>query len=110
MEQATSLERINFCAWQEIPRLLWNSKVYTVFNCTSSYIPFTGVTIPAYSFPYKQAKQQEIPLQALTGPGGSRRLRLPDILRQSAHEGGKVVSPMHLPPLPPGNIPSTNVC
>jgi hypothetical protein len=43
-------------------------------------------------------------LQALTGPEGSKRLRLPD-LRQSAHEGGKVVSPTHRPPLPPGNIP-----
>jgi hypothetical protein len=41
-----------------------------------------------------------IPLQALTGPDGSSSLRLPD-LRQSAHEGGKVVSPMHLPLLTP---------
>jgi hypothetical protein len=32
------------------------------------------------------------------GPWGSRRLR---ISRQSAHEGGKVVSPTHRPPLPP---------
>jgi len=34
------------------------------------------------------------------GPEGSRRLRLP-ISRQMAHEGGKVVSPTHRPPLPP---------
>jgi len=39
------------------------------------------------------------PLQAWTGPEGSRRLRLP-ISRQSAHEGGKVVSLMHWLPLP----------
>jgi len=32
------------------------------------------------------------------------------ISRQSAHEGGKVVSPMHRPPLPPGNIPGTHFC
>jgi hypothetical protein len=32
------------------------------------------------------------------------------ILRQSAHEGGKVVSPMHRPPLPQGNIPGTHFC
>jgi hypothetical protein len=32
------------------------------------------------------------------------------ILRQSAHEGGKVVSPTHRPPLPPGNIPGTHFC
>jgi hypothetical protein len=29
---------------------------------------------------------------------------------QSAHEGGKVVSPMHRPSLPPGNIPGTHFC
>jgi hypothetical protein len=42
-------------------------------------------------------------------------LRFPEvwgsqILRQSAHEGGKVVSPKHRPPLSPGNIPGTHFC
>ena len=37
-------------------------------------------------------KDKAIPLQAWTGPEGSR---------QSAHEGGKVVSPTHRSPLPP---------
>jgi hypothetical protein len=32
------------------------------------------------------------------------------ILRQSTHEGGKVVSPTHRPPLTPGNIPGTHFC
>jgi len=32
------------------------------------------------------------------------------ISRQSAHEGGKVVSPIHRPTLPPGNIPGTQFC
>jgi hypothetical protein len=32
------------------------------------------------------------------------------ILRQSEHEGGKVVSPTHRPRLPPGNIPGTHLC
>jgi hypothetical protein len=45
-------------------------------------------------------KDKAIPLQALTDPEGSRRLRIQDFLRQSAHEGGKVVSPKHRPPLP----------
>jgi hypothetical protein len=36
-------------------------------------------------------------------------LRLPHV-GQSAHEGGKVVSPTHRPPLPPGNIPGTHFC
>jgi hypothetical protein len=50
-----------------------------------------------------------IPLQALTGPEGSRRLGS-QISRQSAHEGGKVVSPTHWLPLPPLNIPGTHFC
>jgi hypothetical protein len=48
-------------------------------------------------------KGNAVSLQPLTGPESSRSLRL--ILRQTAHEGGKVVSPTHRPPLPPGNIP-----
>jgi hypothetical protein len=32
------------------------------------------------------------------------------ILRLSAHEGGKVVSPTHRPPLPPWDIPGTHLC
>jgi hypothetical protein len=32
------------------------------------------------------------------------------ISRRSAHEGGKVVSPTHRSPLPPGNIPGTHFC
>ena len=50
-----------------------------------------------------------IPLQAWTGPGSSR-VSGSQISRQWAHEGGKVVSPTHWPPLPPGNIPSSHFC
>jgi hypothetical protein len=46
----------------------------------------------------RSKKGKAIPLLALTGPEGSRKLRLLD-LRQSAHEVGKVVSPTHRPPL-----------
>jgi hypothetical protein len=51
--------------------------------------------------PVRKGKCKAIQLQPLTGPEGSRRLRLPDqITRQSAHEGGKAVSSTHWPPLP----------
>jgi hypothetical protein len=56
-----------------------------------------------------KGKGEAIPLQALTGPEGSKRLRFPDF-KQSVHEVGKVVSPTHRSPLPPGNIPGTHFC
>jgi hypothetical protein len=56
-----------------------------------------------------KVKGKAIPLLALTGPEGSRSL-YSQILRQLAHEGGKVVCPTHWPPLPPGNSPGTHLC
>jgi len=46
------------------------------------------------------------PGQALRIPGGWSS----QISRQSAHEGGKVVSRTHRPPLLPGNISGTHFC
>jgi len=50
-----------------------------------------------------------VPLQAWTGPEGSRKLRFPDFVT-TAQDGGKVVSLMHRPRLPPGNTPGTHFC
>jgi len=50
-----------------------------------------------------------VPLQAWSGPEGSRKLRFPDFMT-TAQEGGKVVSLTHRPPLPPGNTPGTHFC
>ena len=76
-------------------------------------LPF-GVTIPAtvpqrseipeglmnYSVYIKKCKS--VPLQAWSGPEGSRKLRFPDFMT-TAQEGGKVVSLTHRPHLPPRN-------
>jgi hypothetical protein len=54
-------------------------------------------------------KGKAVPLQAWTGPEGSRKLRFPDFVTTAQH-GGKVVSITHRPPLPPGNTPGTHLC
>jgi len=54
-----------------------------------------------------KGKGKAVPLQAWSGPEGSRKLRFPDFMTM-AQDGGKVVSLMHRPPLPPGNTPSTH--
>jgi hypothetical protein len=53
------------------------------------------------------SKGKAVPLQAWSGPGGSRKLRFPDYMT-TAQDCGKVVSLMHRPPLPSGNAPGTH--
>ena len=52
-------------------------------------------------------KGKAVPLQAWSGPEGSRNLRFPDFMTM-AQDGGKVVSLTHRPPLPPGNTLGTH--
>jgi hypothetical protein len=54
-------------------------------------------------------KGKAVPLQAWSGPEGSRNLRFPDYTT-TAQDGGKVVSLTHRPPLAPGNAPGTYFC
>ena len=56
-----------------------------------------------------KSKGKAVPLQACTGPEGSRTLRFPGFVT-TAQDGGKVVSLTHRPPLPPGNAPGTHFC
>jgi len=54
-------------------------------------------------------KGTAVPLQAWIGPVVPRKLRFPDYMT-TAQDGGKVVSPTHRPPLPPGNALGTHFC
>jgi len=54
-------------------------------------------------------KKKTVPLQAWSGPEGSWKLKFPDFMTMP-QDGGKVVSLMHWPPLPPGNTPGTHFC
>jgi hypothetical protein len=54
-------------------------------------------------------KVKAVPLQAWSGPEGSRKLRFLDFMT-TAQYGGKVVSLTHRPHLPPGNTPGTHFC
>ena len=56
-----------------------------------------------------KGKGTAVPLQAWSGPESSRKLRFPDLMT-TAQDGGKVVSLMQRPPLPPGNTPGAHFC
>jgi hypothetical protein len=56
-----------------------------------------------------KGKGKAVPLQAWSGPEGSRKLRFPDFMTL-AQESGYVVSLTHRPPLPQGNTPGTHFC
>ena len=62
---------------------------------------FNGVKVKV-----KVKQSLYMPGQALRFPGGLWS----QISRQLPHEGGKVVSSTHLPPLFPGNIPGSYFC
>jgi hypothetical protein len=54
-------------------------------------------------------KGKAVPLQAWSGPEGSRKLGFTDFMTTS-QDGGKIVSLTHRPPLPPENTPGTHFC
>ena len=57
----------------------------------------------------QKIKIKSVPLQAWSGPEGSRKLMFPYFMTM-AQGGGKVVSLTHRPHLPPGNSPGTHFC
>jgi len=54
-------------------------------------------------------KGKLVPLQAWSGPNGSKKLRFPDFMTR-AQGGGKVVCLTPQPHLSPGNSPGTHLC
>jgi hypothetical protein len=56
-----------------------------------------------------KGKGKSVPLRAWSGLEGSRKLKFPDYMT-TTEDGGKVVSLIHRPPLPPGNATGTHFC
>ena len=75
-------------------------------NCAALALKQCHVIPPSVTY---LSKSKALPLQACSGPEGSRKLRFPDFLT-TAQDGGKVVSLKHRPPIPPGNAPGTHFC
>ena len=87
-------------AWGILYCHLWSIRLFSTF-------PHYLTNGTNFRRGLKQKKQSHYkPGQAQRVPGGWGS----QSSRQSAHEGGKVVSPTHRPCLPPGNIPGTHFC
>jgi hypothetical protein len=70
---------------------------------------FGDYKMPGLKLTASKGKGKAVPLQAWSGPEGSRKLRFPDYMT-TAQDGVKVVSLMHRLPLPPGYAPGTHFC
>jgi hypothetical protein len=82
-----------------------------MLSSDSVTLPFFSHILPsAGRFPNRQEEKGKAePLQACSGPEGSRKLRFSDFMT-TVHEGGKIGSLTHRPHLPPGNSPGTHFC
>ena len=87
----------------------YSSCVFVSPSSSSPFIIQFFLVKLSFLFILKSKKVKAVPLQACSGPQGSRNLRFPDYMTM-AQDGGKVVSLTHRPPLPPGNLPGTHFC
>ena len=80
-----------------------------IFTC-QAVPPCAFVLTPSIGELVHEGKNgKAVPLQAWSGPEGSRKLRFPDFMT-TAQDSGKVVNLTHRPPLPPRNPPGTHIC
>jgi len=73
------------------------------------YLRMPYATQPPATLFKRKEKKNTVLLQVWSGPEGSRNLRFPNFMTTS-QDGGKFVSLMQHPPLPPGNAPGTHFC
>ena len=72
------------------------------FRFVAQHLNHCATAVPVFTYRYVKGK-------AVPGREGSRKLRFPDYMTM-AQDGGKVVSPKHRQPYPPGNAPGTHFC
>jgi hypothetical protein len=93
---------ISFVSLLNISNCIWDHQRINIFLKGNYYIlhsPVIPLLLSCIGFLVKKGKGKSVPLQAWSGPEGSRTLRFPDFMT-TAQDGGKVVSLTHRPPLP----------
>ena len=105
---------ITLCRWpsgMQVRGTLWPA--YQTITYTERYIPgdvlMQLILLMMSTGLLETCEGKAVPLQAWSGPEGSRKLRFPDFMT-TAQDGGKVVSLTHRLPLPPRNTPGTHFC
>ena len=99
--------RVELTKTEKVSRTVMSNKLgyslacYANFTITEGLWVLFCVYIYIYIYIYIY-KGKAVPLQAWSGPDGSRKLRFPDFMT-TAQDGGKVVSLTHRSPLPAGN-------
>jgi hypothetical protein len=98
---------------QYLKKIKNNSKkislCYSNVHDLNSNKHYTVYTVHCDTTTRVTTKGKAVPLQAWSGPEGSRKLRFPHHMT-TARDGGKVVSLTYRPTITPGNVPGTHFC
>jgi len=107
-----SLQKIiNKKLYQYLKRFSYFSRsvLCVLWRCWIKWRPHLRRSCNRHTEEITVGKRKAVPLQAWSGPEGSRKLRFPDYMT-TAQDGGKVISLMQRSPSPPGNAPGTHFC